>query len=103
MNKAVPRRLWLPALGIAPLLLAVVGWSHSEPVKAGAHGLKQRLAQDDADRRARQADLRARLSSNRPSDFLSALRQLEALDEQGALDLWTVAVENSNPQLSKLA
>jgi carboxypeptidase T len=103
MIKLVPRRLLLLALAIAPLLLAVVGWSHSGPVKAGAHGLKQRLAQDDADRRARQADLRTRLSGIRPSDFLDALRSLESLDEQGALDLWTVATHNPNPQLSKLA
>src|SRR5215467_3626946 len=103
MNKVVSRRLLLPALGIAPLLLAVVGWSHSGPVRSGPRISKQRLAQDDAARRARHADLRARLASTRSSDFQSALRSLEALDEQGALDLWTLAINNPNSQLSKLA
>src|SRR5262249_37452497 len=103
MSKQRASRLGLPALVLAPLLLAVVGWSHIGPVRAGAKNFGQRLAQDDADRRARQSNLRGRLSSTSGADFLAALRSLASMDEPGVLELWTVAINNPDPDLARHA
>ena len=54
-------------------------------------------------RRARQSFLKSRLASHNSAEYLRALSDLASLDEPGALDVWRVALDNSNAQLRKQA
>ena len=60
-------------------------------------------ARPDSARRARQSTLKARLARASAIEFRQALRELAALDEPGALDVWDAALKNPDPQLQKEA
>ena len=60
-------------------------------------------ARPDSARRARQSALKARLARASANEFRQALRELAALDEPGALDVWEAALKNPDPQLQKEA
>jgi carboxypeptidase T len=63
----------------------------------------ERLAAEDASRRARQTTLKARLASEDSSEFRKALAALSSLDEQGALDVWQAALSHPDAALRKQA
>jgi carboxypeptidase T len=66
-------------------------------------GRLQRLASNADSRRAKQALLKEELASTRLDQFQRALATLSALDEQGALEVWEVALANPDPELRRQA
>lgn len=62
----------------------------------------QRGAVDD-ERRVRHAEMKTHLASIRSAEFQDSLATLAHLDEQGALDVWRVALNNTDPQLRRQA
>ncbi len=87
---------------LAPLSLLITGQHSSTEVPARA-GVRRSLVADDADRAARLASIKTRLSSTRAPEFRQALKALASLDEQGALDVWEAALAHPDPELRKEA
>jgi hypothetical protein len=61
------------------------------------------LAAYDAERIARQSQLKSELSSRERSTFMSALQVLSELDEEGALDVWKSAIGSPDPAFKQEA
>lgn len=86
-------------LAAATLLLAGTSLSTSVSARVG-QSKKQSLALSD-DRRIKQGALQVHLSSANSVEFRQALTELTQLDEPGALDVWQVALKNSQPELQR--
>jgi hypothetical protein len=63
-------------------------------------GSREKLFAEDNERLARHALLKKRLSTTDPNEFRSAIRELTSLDEAGALNLWTTALNSRDSQLT---
>lgn len=98
MKKLAPRYLAVAAIILFSVSLVVTSATLSWPASAHSIRALERVAGEDADRSARHAQLKGRLTSTRSSEFQDALATLFKLDEQGALDLWHAALKNANPQ-----
>src|SRR3989475_12903203 len=57
----------------------------------------------DDERRVRHAELKIHLASTHSTEFQDSLAVLARLDEQGALDVWRVALSNADPRLRRQA
>jgi hypothetical protein len=64
--------------------------------QAAESGPKARLA-------GLQSQLKQRLTSGSPDEFVQALAILRQMDEEGVLDLWNIATNNRDPRLKKEA
>jgi len=89
----------LATLSLLFVLLAFFLMSASLPSRVTAAG--PRLA--DGNRRARLAQLEARLKSARTGEFTAALAELAQLDEPGAYETWLAALRHPDAQLQKAA
>jgi hypothetical protein len=91
--------LGLAVFAAAPMLLA----NTRSFVSAAAISTRANKNSSFADqqRRAKQADLKARLASLNPRLFHEALTSLASLDEPGALEVWHAALDNNDPQLRR--
>ncbi|HEV8487364.1 MAG TPA: M14 family metallopeptidase [Blastocatellia bacterium] len=87
---------------LAPLSLLITG-PHSSTELTARAGVRRSLVADDADRAARHASIKTRLSSTQAQDFRQALKALASLDEQGALYVWESALAHPDPELRKEA
>src|SRR5215216_6692117 len=101
MKKLAPHRLVTAAIILFSISLLVASATLSWPVSAYSTRARQLTSGEDSGRRARHAQLKARLASKRPGEFQDALVTLSSLDEQGALDLWREALKNTHPQFQK--
>lgn len=90
------------ALGAAVVAVAamLLANTHSFVSASGASSrIEKNSSQPQDQRRARHADLKARLGSLNSGSFRDALASLASLDEPGALDVWQGALNNTDPQL----
>ena len=100
MSKSALHR-GLAVAGIVLAASALLLASGTQPVRAG-RSPKHPITLDDQ-RRVRHAELKIHLASTRPAEFQDSLVALTHLDEQGALDVWRVALNNADPQLRREA
>jgi carboxypeptidase T len=89
----------LAILSLLFVVLAFLLTSASLPLRVTAAGGRS----GDGDRRARLAQLEARLRSTRAGDFNMALAELAQLDEPGAYQAWRVALQHADAQSQKAA
>ncbi|HKP85515.1 MAG TPA: M14 family zinc carboxypeptidase, partial [Blastocatellia bacterium] len=102
-NRVAPRSLAIASIILfslalllaSPLITSLASAYRSLPLRS--------IAASDASRRAKQAQLKARLASARAGEFEEALATLASLDEPGALGLWQAALKNPNPRFQKEA
>jgi carboxypeptidase T len=99
-SRSTLRRLGLGSIIFVSIALLVANPDLSSQASSRA---RQQMAANDASRRARQAQLKTRLSSSGRAEFEDALTTLASLDEPGALELWQTALKNSNSQFKKQA
>ena len=99
------RHRGLAAAGVvlAASVLLLASGIPPAPVSASTGKSHTAASAGDLERRTRQADLKSRLASTRSAEFHDALAALGRLDEQGALDVWRVALSNDDPQLRREA
>lgn len=101
LSTVAPRRLAMASIILVAFALLIASAFPRAQVSAYSSRGRQQLLSKDANRIARQANLKSQLASASANEFESAFTTLESLDEPGALEVWRAALKNPNPQFQK--
>lgn len=104
MNKSTISRFLTVVSGVfAAFALLLSGTHRLVPVSAASNPTQKRFIEVEDERRSRHADLKARLASSDANQFHDALMSLMSLDEPGAIDVWSAALNNADARLQREA
>ena len=102
-ESALHRGLAVACIALAASLLLLASGTPHGSVSARATRSHTHSNGPDDERRVRQADLKIHLASTHSAEFQDSLTALAHLDEQGALDVWRIALSNADPRLRRQA
>lgn len=104
MNKnAALRCLAITLIVLAAFVLLVTAGNSPASVSAQSELARKNSKSIEAERRGRQDQLKIHLASTRSAEFQASLTDLARLDEEGALDVWRIALNNTDPRLRREA
>ena len=102
-ESALNRGLAVACIALAAsVLLLASGTPHGSVSARATRSHTHSIGLDD-ERRLRHAELKIHLASTHSAEFQDSLTALAHLDEQGALDVWRIALSNADPRLRRQA
>ncbi len=104
MNKrSLHRELALAGIVLGALALLMTAGTRPIDVSARSDPAQKHSNPIDDDRGARHAELKIHLASTNSAEFHDSLTALARVDEEGALDVWKVALNNTDARLRREA